>query len=273
MESIGQYLLGNKIEEGSQGKVVIGQETTTGKTVAIKIIDLSKSRGKAAYRLEDATRSRIANKKSKNLCNIANCFKSRGYGFVIMKKYEEDLFEFLTTQEKPLEEKEVKKIFYKICQGVRELHQSGIAHLDIKPENILLDSNRNFPICDFGSVFLLNDRSIYSKPKERKQFSCTGLRFRGTQQYSAPEVENNEFNPFQADIYSIGAILYVLLHQIFPARGESLVLSADISQNCSKLISSLMNENPLLRPTIEEVINHPWFKAPRIFDQIKSKFV
>ena len=82
------------------------------------------------------------------------------------------------------------------------MHELQIAHLDIKPDNILFDEFFNVKISDFGTSILLLDSD------------WTSWRRWGTRSFMAPEVVNAtqsaQYNVFKADIYSLGVTLMIL---------------------------------------------------------------
>ena len=87
-------------------------------------------------------------------------------------------------------EKLGKLIFYKILKGIQAIHEAGICHRDIKPQNILFDKDFNIKICDFG----------YSTHNDENLTDLVG-----TPSYGAPEILNEEpYDGFKADIFSLG---------------------------------------------------------------------
>ena len=89
------------------------------------------------------------------------------------------------------------------------MHELGYAHLDIKPQNILIDQNLNFKLADFGTAEF--DERGNGLTKWRK----------GTDSYMAPEIKSRSikaYNMYKADIYSLGVTLYTMLMVDFPRK-------------------------------------------------------
>jgi len=113
--------------------------------------------------------------------------------------------------------------------------------------------------------------------------------FRGTKTYMAPEIkEGKTYNGLKADMFSVGVILFIMVQGIFPfseARTDEyfyrLLIDGDLETYWNKtggenlsnefkdLIVKMLNYNPDMRPTVDELVNHPWMKQQ--FDIKKSK--
>ncbi|KAE8692815.1 Calcium-dependent protein kinase 34 [Hibiscus syriacus] len=152
-----------------------------------------------------------------------------------------------------------------IVQIVHTCHSMGVFHRDLKPENfLLLNQEENSPLkaTDFGL-------SVFYKP---------GDIFRdvvGSAYYIAPEVLDRKYGP-EADIWSIGVMLYILLSGVPPFWGEnenaifSAILCGDvdftidpwpyISHQAKDLVLKMLNLDPKQRLTAQQVPNHPWIK-------------
>nr|CAB3459088.1 unnamed protein product [Digitaria exilis] len=152
-----------------------------------------------------------------------------------------------------------------IVQIVHSCHSMGVMHRDIKPENFLLLSKaEDSPLkaTDFGlSVFF----------KEGEVFRDIV----GSAYYIAPEVLKRRYGP-EADIWSIGVMLYIFLAGVPPfwAENENGIFTAilrgqldlasepwpHISSGAKDLVKKMLNINPKERLTAFQVLNHPWIK-------------
>ena len=108
-----------------------------------------------------------------------------------------NLFYYAKQYEQGLKKEYAKVIFDKILKGVLCCHEKGICHRDLKLDNILLDENFNPKIADFGSA-TVNSEKLKNDGD-------------GTPGYAPPEIYYNKFyNGIEADIFSLGVILFNL---------------------------------------------------------------
>ena len=200
---------------------------------------------------------------TKGSVKVYKSFSYQNKGYMLMEFIESTLLEYC--MDTPLlseSEKTAAILFYHICKAVEELHDAGVAHLDLKLENILirefntLDSIR---LCDFGSSMTFVKNRM--EPVKEKI---------GSPIYAAPELETSEkFYPPHADMWSLGVILHLLLVKCFPVTEPTRYISpatinwehfkeAQVSTACWDLLKKLLKFNAKQRITIKEVLVHPW---------------
>ncbi|KAJ8927414.1 hypothetical protein NQ314_020083 [Rhamnusium bicolor] len=163
-----------------------------------------------------------------------------------------------------LGEVEARKAMKQILEGVAYLHDKNIAHLDLKPQNLLLsveDCCDDIKLCDFGISKVL-------------QPGVTVREILGTADYVAPEVLSYEPIGLSTDIWSIGVLAYVILSGFSPFGADDkqqtfLNISKctlsfepehfeDVSSAAIDFIKSALIIDPRKRPTIHELLDHPW---------------
>ena len=266
-----RYQLGEQIESGSQGQVISALDTFTDKQVAIKIFPISNSAAASGFATEYLIH-KIMQGKSKRLCSVLDSFQiPNKLGFIVMEKYKQDLFDLCFGSNQKLSEKRVKRIFKSVCKGIRDLHRRGVAHLDIKPENVLVDKNNKPFICDFGCSYVFNLENDSKISNKVRKSVIEQLRGRGTRKYAALEVFTmDEFNPFSADIWSLGIMLHAMLTSFFPVSmgDESSALNLtfaeqNLSKNSFALLASMLEVDPTKRPSIENILDSEWFGKRR----------
>ncbi|CAN0911556.1 Calcium-dependent protein kinase 17 [Linum grandiflorum] len=152
-----------------------------------------------------------------------------------------------------------------IVEIVHTCHSMGVIHRDLKPENFLLlnkDESSPLKATDFGL-------SVFYKPGEVFKDIV------GSAYYIAPEVLKRKYGP-EADIWSIGVMLYILLSGVPPfwAESEHGIFNAilrgqvdfqtdpwpAISPQAKDLVRKMLNSDPKQRVSASQVLNHPWIK-------------
>ena len=117
-----------------------------------------------------------------------------------------DLLTFVRRRRK-LNEDQAKFIFRQIINGLKYVHSKGVLHRDIKLDNILLTSEGDVKICDFGVSKIVQNKNLVMEDQ------C------GTPAYIAPEVFSGKgYKGFQSDIWSAGVVLYAMLLGTVPFK-------------------------------------------------------
>lgn len=176
-----------------------------------------------------------------------------------------ELYEYVS-QQKCLSEAHCIHIIRQILEAVSHMHSQNIAHLDLKPENVLLVEKTDMPtvkVIDFGLSHRLD-----TVAEVKAMF--------GTPEFVAPEVVNFEKLTLATDMWAIGVITYILLSGASPFLGDSVqetysnVSSASYSfdssyfENVSDLakdfITRLLQKDPKKRDSVFESLRHPWLQ-------------
>lgn len=153
----------------------------------------------------------------------------------------------------------VQKIFTQLVGAVSYVHQQSCVHRDLKLENILLDKHENVKLVDFGFTREYEGKANYLQT------------FCGTICYSAPEMLKGEkYAGEKVDVWSLGVILYALLCGELPFDDDddnvtrTKILSEEpkfpdhMPGDAVALIKLLLSKRPLLRPTLPDILSHPF---------------
>lgn len=109
--------------------------------------------------------------------------------------------------------REIRKIVEQIAKGLRAFHRMEMLHQDLKPENIMIDTNGRVKIIDFGSVKIAGIAEI--SPLEGQQENVLG-----TLNYTAPEYHLGQRGTIKSDIFSLGVITYEMINKALPFGRE-----------------------------------------------------
>ena len=248
-----KYLLESEITCGSQGVVYNAVNLETEESVVVKMIDLTNNDKRRFYKIETTAILDIEPWNYEYLVNYILFCDEGKYGFIVMEKYDGDLFDFIIGKKDPISEELAKCIFQKICTGLRNMHSCWVAHLDIKLENIMFDVDTMIPyIGDFGACYYF---------KNFKKCSSA----RGTDVYSPPEyAKRYSFDPRKSDIYSLGVTLHAMLTKVYPydinkeLGKRKIIIDDNLSDECKNLLKKMLKTNPKKRISLDEIMKHPW---------------
>ena len=259
---IGKYELGKTLGQGNFSKVRHAVDLESNEAWALKIIEKEKVRHD---RLEAQLSREIAMMKKvshENIVRLREVMQTSNYYILVVELVPGgDLLELVQRKQR-LTEAEARKYFHELMLGLACCHQNGIAHRDIKLENLLLDQNGVLKIADFG---LSNFQPAGST-------ECLMETVCGTPNYVAPEVIlGKPYNGFIADIWSCGVVLFALLSGRLPFDEESqpvlfrkiergdFNMSHKIPETAQDLIRKILVTDPAARYTVEDILGHPWF--------------
>jgi len=260
--SINDYQILDTIGKGSCGFVKLAKRKADGKNVIIKyvvkqlVLDGCWTRENG---VKIPTEIHILKYITENyphpyVLRLLNTWEDNYYYYLEFESQNViDLFDCIDNR-RFTTEAQVKKIFYRIVQGVQHLHHINIVHRDIKDENILIRTEDDtVEIIDFGS-------SAYVK--EGKKFD----KFCGTGGYAAPEVlSGQKYDGPPQDIWSLGILLYTMIYGSNPFRTLDQIITSEVkfpvivSSGSHDLMCRMLNRDFKKRPNIDEVIQHPWF--------------
>jgi len=259
--SINDYQILDTIGKGSCGFVKLAKRKSDGKNVIIKYVVKSLVLDGCWTREDNVkipTEIHILKYITENfphpyVLRLLNTWEDNYYYYLEFDSQNSiDLFECIDNR-RFTTEAQVKKIFYRIVQGVQHLHHINIVHRDIKDENILIRDDDTVEIIDFGSSALV---------KEGKKFD----KFCGTGGYAAPEVlSGQKYDGPPQDIWSLGILLYTMIYGSNPFRTLDQIITSEVqfpvivSSGSHDLMCRMLNRDFKKRPNIDEVINHPWF--------------
>ena len=264
-QTISHYRITEKLGQGGMGVVYKAEDTKLHRTVVLKFIAPQEAVDQVSAKRFIHEAQAAASLSHPNIATIyeydeiEDAATRQRRSFIAMEYVEGETLGGRIAR-KPLAVDEAASFLRQIALGLETAHQHGIIHRDVKPANIIIAKDGNAKILDFGLARLM-DRSSVSA-------SNTIL---GTAAYMSPEQVKGETVDQRTDIWSLGVLLFEMLTQKLPFRGEhpaalmyTIVhemavplgeLRPDAPSHLQELCRRCLEKDPSRRPqTMEEVL-------------------
>ncbi|KAH7427567.1 hypothetical protein KP509_10G049500 [Ceratopteris richardii] len=261
------YTMGRELGRGQFGVTYMCTDKATAERLACKSI--SKRKLTNNDDIEDVRREvQIMHHLTgqPNIVELKGAYEDKHSVHLVMELCEGgELFDRIISKGK-YTERGAAALFRTVVGVIQTCHSLGVMHRDLKPENFLfLSKAENSPLktTDFGL-------SVFFKPGEKFRDIV------GSAYYVAPEVLCRNYGP-EADLWSAGVLLYILLSGVPPFWAESeqdifheilegkLDLSSDpwpsISHGAKDLVQKMLKKDVKERLTIQQVLSHPWLRV------------
>ena len=251
------------IGSGSYGQVYLGLNQVDKKYYAIKHMEKKNIyqllHSLAGIQKEIDIQSKIDHPNIVKLLYV----KETEFSYDLIMEYAAggNLFHYIR-RNKGLNENKCFSLFIQVVNAVYFLHENDLIHRDIKPENILIFENDIVKLCDFGWCVKLEGQ-------QRETF-C------GTTEYMSPELVKNQGYGKEIDVWSLGILLYEMIHGYSPFRpnkphfnekdvminiiNHNINFSKKVSDECKKLIYGLLDPNINKRYKVEDIYNSEFVK-------------
>ncbi|XP_033498464.1 serine/threonine-protein kinase PLK4 [Epinephelus lanceolatus] len=260
--------IGDKIEDfkvltllgkGSFACVYRAKSVKTGLEVAIKTID-KKAMHKAGMVQRVTNEVEIQCRlKHPSILELYNYFEDSNYVYLVLEMcHNGEMSRYLKERKMPFSEDEARHFMHQIVKGMLYLHTHGILHRDLTLSNLLLTSNMNIKIADFGLATQLK------LPNEKHFTMC------GTPNYISPEVATRSAHGLESDVWSLGCMFYAFLmgrppfdtdtvkHTLSKVVLGDYEMPSHVSLEAQDLIHQLLQRDPAQRPSLSAVLDHPF---------------
>lgn len=154
---------------------------------------------------------------------------------------------------RPMPEKDALRLAGRVCDALAHMHEHGVVHRDLKPQNIMICYDGTIRIMDFG----------IAKAAEGRRITFTGFTPAvGTPDYMAPEQVRGKRGDERTDIYSLGAMLYEMVVGVPPFSGENENLFVVMNARVTGDPVAPRKRNPQVSREAEEIILHAMEREP-----------
>jgi serine/threonine-protein kinase len=247
----GRFEITDVIAKSGMASLFKANDRKNGQAVAIKVPHLqfeSDIAGFDRFRREEEIGLKLDHPYILKFIPVEN--KSRPY--LVMEYLEGQTLSELLKSIHPLPEPDAVKIASRICEALQYMHEQGVVHRDLKPQNIMLCNDGSLRIMDFG----------IARAQSSRRLTFVGFTpAMGTPDYMAPEQVKGGRGDARTDIYSFGAILYEMTTGEPPFGGDSayVIMNARVTGDPQ----APRKINPKLTPVIEEIILHAMERDPK----------
>lgn len=252
-EISGRYRLRSEIGSGGMGTVWHAEDTLLQRDVAVKEVALPPA---VAAGESDAIRKRVLREaraaaalNHPNAVTVFDVIEEDGKAFIVMECIAGRTLDDIVKKQGPLGDDRVREIADDILSVLEAAHAAGIVHRDIKPANVMITSDGQTKVADFGIASVKDDPKI----------TASGLVL-GSPSYMAPEQATQGESGPEADLWGLGATMYFALEGVppFERQGPIPTLTAVVGdahrpfQTNSTLvpvIEALLAKDPATRPS------------------------
>lgn len=282
--------LGKALGEGAGGNVWLVKRNKDGRVFAVKEFRQKQSYESARDYSKKVTAEYCIGLtlKNPNIVETVDIIYDSDKIYQVMEYCEFDLFAIVMSGK--MSRPEVYCDFKQLMNGIKYMHESGLAHRDLKLDNCVINSQGIVKIIDFGSAV------VFRYPETEKIHEAVGVV--GSDPYLAPEVITHlVYDPRPADIWSAAIVFCCMLMRKFPWKaprqsdnsfkqfsagmeptktpngttipgtvpssgmsGPNRLLKS-LPTEVHNLVLSMLNLDPEQRPSIEDCWNEPWLNS------------
>jgi serine/threonine-protein kinase len=250
-----RYEIHKRIGRGGMADVFSARDLLLDRQVAVKVLFpefATDANFVERFRREAQSAASLSHP---NIVNVYDWGKYEGTYFIVMEEVQgRTLAEVLTTN-KQLTSKQAAEIASEVAAALGFAHENHVAHRDIKPANILIGTNGQVKVADFGIARALN------APTESNLTQVGSVM--GTATYFSPEQAQGAQPDPRSDLYSLGIVMYEMVAGKPPFTGENPVsiaykqvhdapqplvqIVADVPRSFEAIVAKLLAKDPKLR--------------------------
>jgi eukaryotic-like serine/threonine-protein kinase len=221
---IAHYDIVRRLGHGGMGTVYLGRDPDLDRNVAIKVLREPLADGELLERFLREARA-TANLRHENLVTIYQVGEHDHQPFIAMEYVNGTTLAEIVKRRQALPMAQKLSYIEQMCAGLSYAHRAGIVHRDVKPANVMVDSEGVVRILDFGIARVTNS-----------DMTSDGT-VMGTLNYMSPEQMSGRLVDYRSDIFSVGALSYELLSycQAFPGSPADGLLPRLLNEDPARL--------------------------------------
>ncbi len=244
-----RYRLEAKLGSGGMSTVYLARDETLDRPVAVKVMHREMSeQADQLQRFRQEARA-VAKISHPNVVAVIDAGEDRGHPYIVFEYVEGETLKQRIARVGALDVQEALAYSIEIARALALAHARQLVHRDIKPQNVLIDSEGRAKLTDFG----------ISRQLEQAGMTATG-RVLGTTDYVAPEQAMGHGADPRSDIYSLGVVLYEMLTGEVPFSADSQVGVA--MKHVNEELPDVQRRRPGISAAAALVVERATFKAP-----------
>ncbi|HEV2858754.1 MAG TPA: protein kinase [Solirubrobacterales bacterium] len=245
----GRYKLEAKLGSGGMSTVYLARDTTLDRQVAVKVMHREMSeQADQLQRFRQEARA-VAKLSHPNVVAVIDAGEDGGHPYIVFEYVEGETLKQRINRIGALDAQEALAYAIEVARGLTVAHARNMVHRDIKPQNVLIDSEGRAKLTDFG----------ISRQLEQDGMTATG-RVLGTTDYVAPEQAMGHPVDQRSDIYSLGVVLYEMLVGQVPFTADSQVGVA--MKHVNEELPDVQQHRPELSAAAAHVVERSTAKDP-----------
>jgi eukaryotic-like serine/threonine-protein kinase len=259
LEQLGPYKVGRRLGRGGMGTVFEAVNTETDQPAAIKVLNphLADEEGfRERFEIEIETLKKL---RHPNIVRLYGFGVQDGHLYYVMELVRGRTLEEELQAGRRFDWRETTQAGIKLCRALKHAHDVGVIHRDLKPANIIVADDGEVKLTDFGIARLFGNTRLTSDGS-----------LIGTAEYMAPEQAEGKRVTNQADLYSLGCVLFAMLAGRPPFRSKSLPemlelqrraepppvsrYAPDVPKEMERIIERLLSKSPQDRATNADLL-------------------
>lgn len=245
-----RYELVEEVGTGGMAIVYKAMDKLLNRYVAVKVLRREFQGNEEFIRRFNIESQAAASLSHPNIVPIYDVGQSDGMQYIVMEYLEgKTLKQYISENKDGVDWREAAEISMQICSALEHAHSKHIIHRDIKPQNIIINSDGTIKVMDFGIARAANNVTTTSEAI-------------GSAHYLSPEQARGGYTDQRSDIYSLGVVMYELFTGRLPFDGESPVAVAMQHMQRDPIPPRIIN--PDIPAAIEDVILKAMSKEQRL---------
>ena len=245
-----RYKLIDYLGQGGMSLVYRAVDIRTGHNVAVKILK-SEYNNDVEFLERFQREAHAAGRMSHhNIVNLLDVGTEGEFRYLVLEYISGNTLKDIIKEKGAINPNTAIQITIRILSALQHAHDNGIIHRDIKPQNVLVNTNGHIKVADFGIARITNTKTISKKDVVI-----------GSVHYSSPEQARGSVVETTSDIYSTGIVLYEMLTGRVPFVGDNPVTIA--MQQVNAAPPPIRELNPAVPPAIASVVMKALEKSPQ----------